>query len=521
MKRNIECNIYVKDYDYELEEYQKFDTITAFDANDDNIMIEVYLDKRNLLDILKDKNLLIESKNTDIQELKESKTNSETINEIEEGYNYLLNNFDNLLDEIDFFSFNNENNIMDFVNMNSFLRDRKIVISKNINITDFERIQELTNKYKELNAYVKLIGNEDYVSLEECKKTLNCIKNIGEGIKSLNLSQFETIIYVYDIVRDRCYKFEEENERYTKSRDLSKVIFGDAIVCKGYSELFSAFLNYIGIETRVTFLELKNKDEGHARNEIKINDPKYDINGLYYFDTTFDSKREDMEEVYSYKFLAKTRDEMEELENYQFMYNESSKYNKNMINEFIELYKNNEAGIFEKNYIENIKNYMRTFNYISRATTGNSFVSDYLLKHIILHSLDDLELENIKSELTKILKDFNKPIPAEVYISAINEVRKKEYYINPDKYPYSIYDLYKILIYSNWEFASHHYSARERLFMAIFDDVPEIDNSKDIRKIKERDFLNFITYELGNPKDIYGVQLTKILSKELERKKNS
>lgn len=464
-----------------------------------DICIRACLNDRNLLDILKDRDLFEKAKEEEISD-KEIFGIDSSYNEY--AYNYVLENFDNLLDCIDLFLFYNDVDVKEILKENPILKNKKIVLNKFLNISDFEKLQELKKDYDGINAYVRLDGNSDYVSLKSCEDTMNYIKNIGDKVKSLNLSPFETIIFVYDIVRDRYYKDEGKDEKYTKSRDLSEVAFGEAIVCHGYAELFKAILNYIGIETYLAPLRVKDEDIGHTRNEIYVVDPKYNINGVYYFDTTWDSKERDKEDQFllKYKYLAKTRGEMEEIENHIYEYNNSPKYSKDMLEKFKIALENRE--------LENVLNYISTFRYLGRVAGSKLDLNptDYFTS-------GGVKFENIKDELEEILKKYNKPISAETYIRAINEVRKIEYYIDSEKYPYSLDVLYCIFMNSKWDFKNTHNSCEEKLLSLLFD--------IDKEYTKKQDYLNYMRNDFDKVRDIPGVHLTKILRKELERKEKT
>lgn len=462
-----------------------------------DICIIACLNDRNLLDILKDRDLFEKAKEEEISD-KEIFGIDSSYNEY--AYNYVLENFDNLLDCIDLFLFYNDVDVKEILKENPILKNKKIVLNKFLNISDFEKLQELKKDYDGINAYVRLDGNSDYVSLKSCEDTMNYIKNIGDKVKSLNLSPFETIIFVYDIVRDRYYKDEGKDEKYTKSRDLSEVAFGEAIVCHGYAELFKAILNYIGIETYLAPLRVKDEDIGHTRNEIYVVDPKYNINGVYYFDTTWDSKERGKEDQFllKYKYLAKTRGEMEEIENHIYEYNNSPKYSQDMLEKFKIALENRE--------LENVLNYISTFRYLGRVAGSKLDLNptDYFTS-------GGVKFENIKDELEEILKKYNKPISAETYIRAINEVRKIEYYIDSEKYPYSLDVLYCVFMNSKWDFKNTHNSCEEKLLSLLFD--------IDKEYTKRQDYLNYMRNDFDKVRDIPGVHLTKILKKELERKK--
>lgn len=463
-----------------------------------DINFQINLNGRNLKDVLLDKNEWIKNKEYEISMHIDL---GDEYDHIEEEYDYMLSNIDHIYDVIDLISIEKNIDINEFLLENPELKSKKIVLKEHLDISDFDKIEELYNKYKNIDAYISLQGNIEHISLKQCMMTMNYIKNIGDKVASLNLSPFETIIYIYDIVRDRYYNFEKDDERYSESRDLTKVLFGDAIVCLGYAQIFKSILTYLGFNNEIEHLKVKGQNEGHARNEVIINDPKYNINGIYYFDTTWDSKRKGNEDEFllSYKYAARTRDEMEKFENKRYEYMSSPRYSHNFVNEF-------EKILTERNFIEFFP-YIKTFNYLNYATNGNCFIeySDFIKNKV--------KFEDIKDNINIMIKEFNKPISAETFLKAINEVRKNEYYINPEKYSYDIEDFYCILMNSNWNFENHHYGPDERLLICIFGESES--NNHD----KEEDFKNFISYDCDILKDIEKVKLTKVLRKELERRR--
>ena len=67
-------------------------------------------------------------------------------------------------------------------------------------------------------------------------------------------------MFLYDYLKTRIYK---EDKNYSNSASLSRVTLGESIVCLGYSNLFSAIANLIGISTYVkTYINMLNKYDG-------------------------------------------------------------------------------------------------------------------------------------------------------------------------------------------------------------------------------------------------------------------
>lgn len=467
-----------------------------------NIEITINSNGKKIVDILSDEELIKKCKDSDIKSLR---IICEDSSSTEEAYDYILELKEKILDEITTLSFSKNIDINQFYINNPEFKNKKVVIDEKISLNDFKTLENIIKKYEGINAYIYITGNWELISLDECKLTMEYIKEVGEKIKLLNLSPFEKMIFVYDIVRDRFYKEEKEDEEYLKSRDLSKIISGDAIVCQGFSNLYSAILEYLGIESSVAYLTKKNNERvGHARNVMYIKDQKYKINGVYYLDATWDGKKEGKEKefLYSYKFFAKTRKEFEELENHEFIYDGLELYSESLLEEYEKIL------IESPDDIEKIKMYTKEINRICRLTRSNIALHPIYYMGIKYYNI-------IKEKLIKVLKKYNKPIAAETYLKAINNVRKLEYYMDPEKYPYSDDTLYCILKNSKWEFKKKHLSDEEKLLKTIYG----IRLKDQDRNIKD-DFQGFMKKQ-DISREIKGVSLTRTLRSELERKKIS
>ena len=118
------------------------------------------------------------------------------------------------------------------------------------------------------------------------------IGNIVSDINKYNLSNLEKIMYVYDIVKYRIYNKDEDN--YLNNRDLDKVTSGNTIVCSGFSNLFNAILMSLDIKA----MPLISKTANHQRSIVYVNDSKYDIDGIYVFDPTWDCRKKESENYY-------------------------------------------------------------------------------------------------------------------------------------------------------------------------------------------------------------------------------
>lgn len=150
---------------------------------------------------------------------------------------------------------------------------------KDINVSN----KNIKVDYQEANTPIKLNTLHD-LSL--------FIGNIVSYINKYNLSELEKIMYVYDIVKYRIYNKDEDN--YLNNRDLDKVTSGNTIVCSGFSNLFNAILMSLDIKA----MPLISKTAKHQRSIVYVNDSKYDIDGIYVFDPTWDCRKKESENYY-------------------------------------------------------------------------------------------------------------------------------------------------------------------------------------------------------------------------------
>ena len=420
---------------------------------------------------------------------------------------YIRNNFDNLLDCMGEVRLIFENiDSLDFIKKNPILLSKKIILRDEISILDYDKVVGLLDKYREVidSIYVIMEGNSEPVSLVDCYKTINEIKSQADSIKSLNLSPIENIMYVYDKVRNRVYAFEDENESISKSRDLTEVLQGDKIVCLGYANIFNALLHYIGIPSDIVHLYNKTKPSGHARNVVYVKDPKYDIDGVYYFDPTWDSKRknETNEYLLSYHFFARTKQSMDEEENYKYQDIRLQSYSKDLYEKIKKII---DAGEYDK-----LTEYYKTINYMSSIVIKKSIIN--LLNINPLYPLyGKFDTKDTLKKIKKVFDKFNKEIPAETMLRVWNNVRKIEYYQDPDHYTYTPESMFGVLVNSNWKFKERHLTKERILIEKVFGE-----------KAEQKPIDTFRVYgnQSGMFKEIAGTRLAKSLKLIREKKEN-
>ena len=465
-------------------------------------------------------NIYVDEENTFEQQLKNKRAFNYCMDALEEFWSldgevneeqlkekqYITEHFDNLLDSVEFIrlSFEELDNV-EFIKKNPLVLTKKVALSEMLDITDYDKLMELMNKYNDIadKIYVSLTGNTNYVSLLDCYKTMSAIKQQADSIKQLGLSPMETIMYVYDQVRNRVYTFENEDESCFKSRDLSEVMFGDKIVCAGYANVFHVLLHYIGIENLVVLLtERNNPKSGHARNVIYVKDDKYDIDGVYYFDPTWNSKRknETNEYLYRYTYFAKTRKFMDDDKNYDLEDSFCPMYSVDMDKKI--------KKIIDEGKYEKLMPYTKSLNYMSGLVTHSSLINPmHVLPMAPMYG--QFDTDEFLNKFEEVFGKFNKEIPAETMLKIFSNVRKVEYYQNPEWYLYSLEDMYKTCVRSNWQFADKHLDARAKMLQRVFGETIEIDEVDN--------FKNY-GHESGLFKEMEQVRLAKVLRLVCDKK---
>ncbi len=401
-------------------------------------------------------------------------------------FNKKAGNFDNVsfdsmmsvLDTIDYIELNLEKvDTLEYIKNNDILSNKKIIISKTIRLTDFDKINKMLEKYKDIkeNIYVYMeYDNCDCVKLEDCAKVINTIKNIVDRIKSYNFSTLETIMYVYDLIRYKKYNEENDDESLSESRNLSKIVLGDKIVCEGYVTYFMAILKQLNID--VEHDSVYDRFVGHSRATIYVKDDKYNIDGLYYFDPTRDNSIDEMGHLDNYRCFAKTKKEID-IDNKFGNFNHKDKNLPTTSKEFLKCLDKNKNTFYNKDYINWIHKLYRLTGIKDSNPNGMP---------------DEKAVELAFSKI-------NRPIDPTIMVNVLHNVRKVEYLEN-NNVPFSIEDYFYITKNANWNFADD--DAENKLLCAFF--------GKTMEEIEAEKFYNFIeSTNIG--KEIKNIKNEKVL----------
>lgn len=382
-----------------------------------------------------------------------------------------------------------------------FVRDNPILLTKRIIFSDYDLlnsnlIEEIESSFGEntSNIYFKIEGNYSLITFDEYKKTTDSINKKIAEIERFDFSPLEKIMYVYDMVRDKVYLEVDEDEDKLNSRNLSSALLGDKIVCVGYSVIFQTLLNKLGIDCHKIRLDSLEHDGGHARVAIHVKDEKYDVDGIYFFDPTWDSKRnkDDNKFLSSYKYFALTKTKMDEEDKGKLIDKSFPYFSSDIAWEFDDLV--DEVGFKElPNYLVN------SINSMSYLVTGNNLISK-LWFHPLTMDMFNPNKDEISEKIYELTNYFDVLISADVLLEVLYNVRKQQYYSNPEKYPFNLDDFYKTVLISDWEFDT---SEIKKIMMSF-------KNNEYNRKIKFLEAIKFVE-ESELDKRIEQVKLTKTL----------
>ena len=334
--------------------------------------------------------------------------------------------------------------------------DKKIIITNDnlynpdLMLSEINRIHDFFKADK--NILLKIDGNDSPETISNCVKSMQIIDDFVCEVKSLNLSPMEQLMYVYDWVRDRVYKKEDKNELASISRDLSSALLSGKIVCLGYANIFNIIAKKLGFSAKLFNLRDKNDEKhGHSRNIVYVKDDKYDINGVYLFDPTWDSKKGDNSFLNRYLCFAKTFEELKNMD--EKMNLVSIDYPLLDDNMFMDI-----INRFEKNGVFNMDtNQVKMINKLSKLVDGKRNLINELAimakrQGITLPFDVDMDEKYISKKLYEYMDLISTPIYAEKFLDILYKVRQIQYYKDPNKFPFDVDYFYLCVYNSNWYF---------------------------------------------------------------------
>ncbi len=154
-------------------------------------------------------------------------------------------------------------------------------------------------------------------------KALKATKQINAWADEINnarvngkkLTQFEKVLYAYEIVSKYSYKLEDKEANGNLSRTVIHVLTGDKICCAGFERIYRHILNRVGIHCSYLYLPpLPEYEFAHAVSLVYIDDDSYDLHGIFVSEPTWgrtqegEGKATGRDYKYAYMTINKARE---------------------------------------------------------------------------------------------------------------------------------------------------------------------------------------------------------------------
>ena len=191
--------------------------------------------------------------------------------------------------------------ILDIKDLPIKLLERKEKLALNLSNLNFEDSYSIITHplISENVTFYRKYDEGRETTLKEMIDVYNGLLSLAKTAIDNNYSPAESIFYIYNIAKKRIYNEENQEEKYCKSRSITDILNGDKIVCTGYSNLVAAIANILHIPVEISYWDdITDKTAGHAANIVYLNDPKYNICGIYAIDATWDSRKNEEDTDY-------------------------------------------------------------------------------------------------------------------------------------------------------------------------------------------------------------------------------
>lgn len=310
-------------------------------------------------------------------------------------------------------------------------------------------------KFNDDVVYMTKYNNNEYSSFEDLVGAMEYVNQISDYINQFNFSDLEKCIFLYDLLKEREYKYSEydlnneynaeveelEIEKKAPSRSLMCVYKSDEIVCAGFAKIYAAVLEKLGI--RCEELSFNSDDKaGHASTVVYLNDSKYNEKCIMEVDPTW-GRIEDKDGNYLY---------MDSLLDY-------SSFGKSITRTAIEKEKMNlKTTGFSQALVEKLLASAIRLNRMDKACAPSIILDgefklllkrmkelkekynyDIFVEEITLaqDALNSCEYDSIEKIYNGVLEKFKLTINPRNFYNALLCVKKSENIINSTKYSYT------------------------------------------------------------------------------------
>lgn len=175
--------------------------------------------------------------------------------------------------------------IKDLLSISGFIDDSRVEKCIVATFSEEELNVILNSRYEHPDTWKVCYDVEDnnymLADIPKCRTFFSYIEKIKLQIEKENLSDFEKVLKVYDIV-----KLIEYNNN--SSDLLPDIVVNQEATSLGFNRLFTYILKSLGFKCFIGKEKLNNQKYTFV-SMVNIHDEKYNIDGLYLFDPSMDS----------------------------------------------------------------------------------------------------------------------------------------------------------------------------------------------------------------------------------------
>ena len=279
------------------------------------------------------------------------------------------------------------------------------IFHRNLDDQEFMELEKIGKYLKDEYNDELLFAEEDsnsFYYLDELKKADKFTDDFILDIKNSDLSPLEKYLALYtklQLFYDYKASPNEKND-VDEGRSITSIINlnNEYIVCMGFAALMSYYLDELDI---LCFEQKVVAGGAHSNNLVYIKDDKYQIEGMYYSDCTWDNSYKDIKLTYAFALVSLFDVDDLELEIYDseeaVFYDQS--YSKT------DFAINNDIEVFRK--LEILDKYEQINNQILKIKKETNYVEAYKFFYMKLISFGfyDFNEEEIYVP-TKLLPDY-------------------------------------------------------------------------------------------------------------------
>lgn len=323
---------------------------------------------------------------------------------------FFKDDFDKKLNErLDFILANN-------VGLKNVVLNINVFMSSNLfNNKEWEKITDVQKKYAKKGLTVCVEDMDKMWSLDEVANANQHINEVANKvINRYHFSPFEKLMVAYSTVKQRNYIEVDDKKDAYMSRTLYGILNSDKIVCVGYTAYLKGILDKVAdeniklFENSICCMRTKDNHEGYHRNAIiYIKDEKYNIDGYYYLDPTWDSEEKDL------NFFMVPLDDIKYISGYNMITNSQTKRFELSI-----------SGDFDKSYIG--------VDFVNNIMNNPKFKKD------IVNAYSEAVYDGLNEKLNSIEKKYDIINKCKVLLNehGINYIKTSEMFYDINKYSY-------------------------------------------------------------------------------------